>query len=155
MPDDKKTIHPIPNSFDRVTRAMVKGGAEQKVLEAVYSGKLPIGDIELDCAVLDGGIRVLSERAVHRAFGSKRGGSHWKRAKQSDGGANLPSFLSAKNYSDFISSDLAVALSNPLIYRAGGGATPANGIRAELLPEICGVLLSARRAKSYSLRKSI
>lgn len=146
MADDKKMIEPIPDSFDRVARAMVRGGAEAKVLEAVYSGKLPIGDIELDCAVLDGGVRVLSERAVHRAFGSKRGGSHWKRAKQ-EGGANLPSFLSAKNYSEFISKDLEVALENPLIYRSGGGATPANGIRAELLPEICGVFLSARRAK--------
>jgi hypothetical protein len=146
MPDDNKTIAPIPDSFDRVARAMVKVD-EPKVLEAVYSGKLPIGDIELDCAVLDGGVRVLSERAVHRAFGSKRGGSHWKRAKANEDGANLPSFLSAKNYSDFIPNDLDVALKNPLIYRAGGGATPANGIRAELLPEICGVLLSARRAK--------
>lgn len=147
MPDDKNMIEPIPDSFDRVARAMVKGGADPKVLEAVYSGKLPIGDIELDCAVLDGGVRVLSERAVHRAFGSKRGGSHWKRAKQAEGGASLPSFLSAKNYADFISKDLEAALENPLIYRAGGGATPANGIRAELLPEICGVILAARRAK--------
>lgn len=144
MPDDKKTIQPIPDSFDRVARAMVKDG-EQRVLEAVYSGKLPIADIELDCAVLDGGVRVLSERAVHRAFGSKRGGSHWKRAKQSEGGANLPSFLSAKNYSEFISKDLATALENPILYRATGGS-PANGIQAELLPEICGVFLSARRS---------
>jgi P63C domain len=147
MSDDKKTIQPIPDSFERVANAMVKGGAESKVLEAVYSGKLPIGDIELDCAVLDGGVRVLSERAVHRAFGSKRGGSHWKRAKQAEGGANLPSFLSAKNYAEFISKELEASLANPIIYRAQGGATPANGIRAELLPEICGVLLSARRAK--------
>ena len=44
------------------------------ILDAIYSGSLPIGDIELDCAVLDGGVRVLSERAVHRVFGSKRGG---------------------------------------------------------------------------------
>lgn len=145
MPDDKKTIQPIPDSFDRVARAMVKGG-ERRVLEAVYSGKLPIADIELDCAVLDGGVRVLSERAVHRAFGSKRGGSHWKRAKESEDGASLPSFLSAKNYSDFISKDLEVALESPILYQSTVGGAPANGIRAELLPEICGVFLSARRA---------
>lgn len=145
MPDDKKTIQPIPDSFDRVARAMVKGG-ERRVLEAVYSGKLPIADIELDCAVLDGGVRVLSERAVHRAFGSKRGGSHWKRAKESEDGASLPSFLSAKNYSEFISKDLEVALESPILYQSTVGGAPANGIRAELLPEICGVFLSARRA---------
>lgn len=120
--------------------------SSDEVLDAVYSGQLPIGDIELDCAVLDGGVRVLSERAVHRAFGSKRGGSHWKRTKDNEGGANLPSFLSAKNYSPFISRDLELALKEPIIYRAKQGAIPAHGIDAELLPEICGVILSARRA---------
>ncbi len=149
MADDKKEdIQNIPDSFDNVVGAVVgatTGG--QKVLDAVYSGQLPIGDIELDCAVLDGGVRVLSERAVHRAFGSKRGGSHWKRIKENEGGANLPSFLSAKNYSRFISNDLEAALREPILYRSNAGATPAHGIKAELLPEICGVFLSARRAR--------
>lgn len=147
MADKKDDIQPINASFDDVSSAMVGVSAHgQKVLDAVYSGQLPIGDIELDCAVLDGGVRVLSERAVHRAFGSKRGGSHWKRMKESEGGANLPSFLSAKNYSKFISNDLEAALKEPVLYRTNAGATPAHGIRAELLPEICGVFLSARRA---------
>lgn len=148
MPDDKKDrIEPIDATFEGVVGAVVGSHyGDQKVLDAVYSGQLPIGDIELDCAVLDGGVRVLSERAVHRAFGSKRGGSHWKRIKESDGGANLPSFLSAGNYSPFISKDLEVALREPVLYRVNPGATPAHGIRAELLPEICGVFLSARRA---------
>ncbi|MFT8736805.1 MAG: P63C domain-containing protein [Zymomonas mobilis] len=145
MPKDKPSIEPIPDEFSRVAHAMGNND-KQKFLDAVYSGKLPIGDVELDCVVLDGGVRVLSERAVHRAFGSKRGGSHWKRTKQLGGGASLPSFLSAKNYSDFISKELETALENPILYRTTGGATPANGIRAELLPEICGVFLAARRA---------
>lgn len=145
MADKKDDIEPINASFEDVVGKMVGAGGGAKVLDAIYSGQLPIGDIELDCAVLDGGVRVLSERAVHRAFGSKRGGSHWKRMKENEGGANLPSFLSAKNYYPFISSDLESALKSPIIYRTNPGATPANGIRAELLPEICGVFLSARR----------
>jgi hypothetical protein len=71
--------------------------------------------------------------------------SHWKRMKESEGGANLPSFLSAKNYSSFISSELESAPKSQILYRTNTGATPAHGIRAELLPEICGVFLSARR----------
>jgi len=146
MPDKKDLIEPIPDNFDNVVGAIVTPPQQNNtILDAIYSGPLTIGDIELDCAVLDGGVRVLSERAVHRAFGSKRGGSHWKRMKENEGGANLPSFLSAKNYSDFINNDLEVALRTPIIYQANKGATPANGIRAELLPEICGVFLSARR----------
>lgn len=148
MADNKKDIiEPIDATFDQVASKMIGATGDSTVLDAIYSGKLPIGDIELDCAVLDGGVRVLSERAVHRAFGSKRGGSHWKRMKENEGGANLPSFLSAKNYKPFISNDLEVALKSPVVYRINQGATPANGIRAELLPEICGVFLSARRKR--------
>lgn len=73
-----------------------RGGAKGNLPVALYSGVLPIGGVELDCAVLEDGARALSERAVHRAFGSKRGGSHWKRMKENEGGANLPSLLSAK-----------------------------------------------------------
>ena len=56
-----------------------------------------------------------------------------------------PLFLSAKNYSLFIPKDLEAALKSPIRYRVNAGATPAYGIRAELLHEICGVFLSARR----------
>lgn len=113
---------------------------------AIYSGELPIGDLELDCAVLEDGTRVLSERAVHRAFGSKRGGSHWRRLKTKTDSANLPSFLSATNLSPFVNNELASALISPIQYVSSTGGAPANGMRAELLPEICGVYLAARRA---------
>jgi len=147
MANKKDDIPNIPDTFDNVVGALAGSGARtEAVLDAVYSGQLPIGEIELDCAVLDGGVRVLSERAVHRAFGSKRGGSHWKRIRENEGGANLPSFLSAANYYPFISKELEAALRKPILYRVNAGATPAHGIRAELLPEICGVFLSARRA---------
>lgn len=145
--NDKKVARDLPSAleekFSKISANLDLG--DEVVLTAVYSGKLPIGDIELDCAVLEGGTRVLSERAIHRAFGSKRGGSHWRRVKANEGGANLPSFLSAKNYKPFISNDLEMALKSPILYQTNGGATPANGIKAELLPEICAVFLSARR----------
>lgn len=153
---DKKKYNPplsVEMSFDEALKRFAgtdpKEVVEQEAKErgvpvALYSGKLPIGDIELDCAVLEDGTRVLSERAVHRAFGSKRGGSHWKRAKE--GGANLPSFLSATNLSSFVGNDLAVALRTPIPYVHSTGGSPANGMKAEHLPEICGVYLAARRA---------
>ncbi len=147
MTNKKDRTPEIHQSLENVIDSLAAPSSDNKViLDAVYSGQLPIGDIELDCAVLDGGVRVLSERAVHRAFGSKRGGSHWKRMKENEGGANLPSFISAKNYDPFISEDLRAALTDPITYRVSAGATPANGMKAELLPEICGVILSARRA---------
>lgn len=147
MPKD--IIEPIDAPFDAVAKAMVAdkgGGAKEEIPVALYSGVLPIGDVELDCAVLADGTRVLSERAVHRAFGSKRGGSHWKRVKANEGGANLPSFLSATNLEPFISPKLATDLIDPIRYLIGPGQSVANGMKAELLPDICGVWLAARRA---------
>lgn len=145
----KEIIEPINAPFDAVSKAMVAttrgGGAKDELPMALYSGVLPIGEVELDCAVLEDGTRVLSERAVHRAFGSKRGGSHWKRMKANEGGANLPSFLSATNLAPFIPAALVSDLIEPIRYRVGTGGSPANGIKAELLPDICGVWLAARR----------
>lgn len=149
MAKEPDNIPPIDGTFDEVADAMVgrkkaPTASSKKLPSAVYSGLLPIGDIEIDCAVLEDGTRVLSERAVHRAFGSKRGGSHWRRMKANSDGANLPSFLSATNLLTFVSNDLQEALITPILY-TGSGGTAANGIKAEMLPEICGVYLKARR----------
>ena len=91
-------------------------------------------------------MRVLSENAVHRAFGIERSGwARWKRVKQNEGGTHMPSLMSAKNYAKFIPQKLVEDLESPVMYRMSAGAKPARGTRAELLPEICEVFLSARR----------
>jgi P63C domain len=73
--------------------------------------------------------RFLSERAVTKALGAKRGGAHWRR-KRADG-AELPLYLSANNLKAFVDADLAMAL-KPHIYMPlrGGGAAP--GVLDEL-----------------------
>jgi len=113
---------------------------------------IKIGDIEIPCAVLEGGIRVISERAVTKALGGKRGGSHWRRMKENPDGAKLPVYLSANNLKPFIDSDLMMAL-NRLDYRTKNGAA-AYGLRAELLPKICNVFLKARDASALRGRQS-
>jgi hypothetical protein len=111
---------------------------------AKRSGTLEIGDISIPCAVLEDGTRVLSERALTKAFGAKRGGSHWRRLKENPDGAYLPIFLSAENIKSNITSDLATSLGRRRIYRATRGGGAANGIEATLLPKICDVLLNMR-----------
>ncbi|MBX3493860.1 MAG: hypothetical protein KF899_12925 [Parvibaculum sp.] len=111
------------------------------VPKATHDGSIKLGDLEVECAVLEDGRRVISERAMTRAFGGKRGGSHWIRAKED--GSGLPVYLSAKNYLPFISSELVAALSAPVKYKTTSGAI-ANGLEASLLPEVCNVFLKAR-----------
>jgi len=108
------------------------------------SGTLEIGHISIPCAVLEDGTRVLSERAITKAFGGKRGGSHWRRLKENPDGAYLPIFLSAGNIKSFINKDLAASLARRRLYRPKKGGTPAYGIEASLLPKICNVYLQMR-----------
>lgn len=111
---------------------------------AKRAGTIQIGDIYIPCAVLGDGTRVLSERALTKAFGGKRGGSHWRRLKENPDGAYLPVFLSASNIKSHINKGLAQSLGRRRIYRAKRGAAAAYGIEATLLPKICDVLLEMR-----------
>ena len=115
---------------------------------AIKSAKLEIGDVVIPCAVLPGGIRVLSERAITKALGGKRGGSHWKRMKENPGGANLPVFLSAKNLIPFINKDLVDGLGRRHHYQPNAGASMSRAIEAQLLPKMLNVFLKARDSKS-------
>lgn len=110
---------------------------------ATHESHLKLGDLEIECAILSDERRVISERAMTRAFGGKRGGSHWKRIKED--GAGLPVYLSAKNYLPFIDKELSEALNAPIRYRAQGGRI-AYGLDATLLPKVCNVILKARDA---------
>ena len=112
--------------------------------QATHEADIKLGDLIIECAVLADGTRVISERAMTRAFGGKRGGSHWKRIKE--GGANLPVYLSAKNYLPFIDNGLASALTSPIRYKTIKGNI-ANGLDASLLPKVCNVFLKARDAE--------
>ncbi len=116
-----------------------------QVAEAKYNGILTLGDISLPCAVLDTGMRVLSERGVTKALGGKRGGSHWKRQHAAPTDDYLPVFLSAGNLVPFISPSLKVALASPVHYRTKSGKI-GYGVLATLLPEICRVFRRADRA---------
>src|ERR1035437_3537541 len=83
-------------------------------------------------------------------MGGKRGGSHWLR-KQA--GADLPVFLSANNLKPFIDKELELALSVPIAYIPKGGGGVANGVRADCLPKICDVWLSARKAGALTSKQ--
>lgn len=125
--------------------AIARWADTEDIAKAKYKGMIKIGELEIDCAVLDNGTRLLSERAITKAFGGKRGGSHWRR-KKAGMESNLPVYISASNIRPFISEDLEKALSNPIKYRHAKGAAVGNGLEATLLPKICSVFLSMRDA---------
>ena len=123
--------------------AQARWNDDGEIAVADFKGIINIGETEIECAVLKDGTRLLSERAITKAFGGKRGGSHWLRKKE-DEYPNLPVYISAKNIRPFISEELAIALSSPINYRLGKGRAVGFGLEATLLPKICSVFLSMR-----------
>ncbi|RJF89876.1 hypothetical protein D3874_06120 [Oleomonas cavernae] len=108
---------------------------------AIYTGEIEIGDARLSCAVLENGIRVLTQSDMMRALGRSR---QAKGRGFYDADVNLPAFLTAKNLKPFIPNELYVT-SSQIEFRLPSGQK-AFGYRAEMLPQVCEVYLKARDA---------
>lgn len=112
--------------------------AKWKLPKAIFGSpekKLKLGDRELECYVLEDGVRVLSGRGMQEALGL--GQSH---------GGLLREFLDQENIKSFIASDLAMELQNPKRFiRPGRGGIPAMAYEATILPRLCDAILEARK----------
>lgn len=122
---------------------IARRGAEARwgMPTAIREGSIKLGDLEMPCAVLEDGRRVLTQSGVMLALGRAR---QVKSRKYFDADVNLPAFLQAKNLKPFISNDLAVT-SSRIDFRTLAGAK-AFGFQAEVLPSICEVFIDAERA---------
>lgn len=111
--------------------------------KATHEGVLTIGDVEIACANLDNGIRVLTQSGFMVALGRAR---QAKGRQYYDGDVNMPAFLTAKNLKPFIPNDLAVT-SSQINFMALNGMR-AFGYNADLLPKVCYVFIDANDAKA-------
>jgi hypothetical protein len=108
------------------------------VLKAEYEGKLKLGDLELNVAVLEDGTRLISRNAIFRAFErTKRG-----RAKDEMRVLNRPSFIDARNLQPLIDEQLDAWLYALEYIDLSGKLT--TGYNALILPKLCKVYLDAR-----------
>ena len=110
-----------------------------KIKKAVYQGVLPIGDIELDCAVLEDGTRVLTAASMFTAFDRPRKGSS---SRLELDGTKSPPFLTANNLKPFINKEL---IEGTNLIEFQDGARFKTGYKANVLPLLCEMYLFARR----------
>jgi len=103
-----------------------------------HDGVLKILDVEIPCYVLSNGQRVLSQRGIAEAFTGKRGGG------TADGAQKLPRFLAKKDIKSFISNELLARINSPIEFLPRAGRS-AFGFDANLLPEICEIIIDASR----------
>ena len=109
--------------------------------KATHEGIIKLGAVEIPCAVLADGRRVLTQSGFMRALGRAR---QAKGREYYAGDINLPAFLTAQNLKPFIPKELEVT-SSQIEFRPVAGAR-AFGYAAELLPAVCDVFLDAESA---------
>jgi P63C domain len=100
---------------------------------------LRIGDMEIECYVLDDGTRVLTQASFLRALGR-----HPKANVRREGGERLPAILQGKAINEFISPEI-LEQGYPITFQTPRGAR-ASGYNALLLPAVCEIYLKARDA---------
>lgn len=128
--------------------AVSRWSAQQGMPRATHSGDLNIGDISIPCAVLEDGRRVLWQQGFLRALGrTGRARTSAVPSNPSNSSFELPLFLSADNLKPFLNNDLIEA-AKPVVFRPLVGGPMSVGYRAELLPQVCNVIMEAGDAKA-------
>src|SRR5581483_8765912 len=101
---------------------------------------LRIGEIEIECYVLEDGTRVLTQASFLEALGRHRKAN----VRREEGDEGVPPILQGKALKPFI-SDETLEKSRPIKFQRPEGGR-ASGYNAELLPNVCEVYLKARDA---------
>jgi hypothetical protein len=125
---------------------IAKAGADARwgIPKATHEGVIQIGEnLQIPCAVLEDGRRVLTQSGFMKALGRAR---QAKGRAYYDSDVNMPAFLTAKNLKPFIPKDLEKTSSQIEFRQVGKGGPRAFGYPAELLPAVCEVFLKARDA---------
>jgi P63C domain len=94
----------------------------------------------MECAVLEDGSRVISQRGFARAVGASTPTGMNRR-----GAGKLPVLLAAANIKSFIDNELEES-AKPRAYRPEQGGSAGLGIAVDSIPKICDVWLKARDA---------
>ena len=132
---------------EALARALLRPTA-LKVIAGAPDRPLRIGDIEIQCYVLEDETRVLSQREVFSSVNVTRGGNRSKR----DVGAEMPRFAAQKWLNPYINNKLSSVLKSPILFRIPTGAT-AYGYPATLLVDLCNAIIEAKEKGKTSERQ--
>jgi hypothetical protein len=113
---------------------------------------ITLGGVQMNCAVLKDGRRVISERSFSTALGHERRPEEYEKRKQAlaAGEAALPVFVTP-NVVPFLPPGVAEKLAKPIRYQVTEGfGIPAYGVEATLIADICEAFIAAREAGALS-----
>ena len=112
------------------------------MLVSEYTGTMKIADVELECAVLNDGRRIIKHSDVFKALG-----------RESRGNARLPdtpSFMDAKNLQPYVSSELS-NVKDKISYQDESGKS-FQGFDAIIIPLVCELYILADEAGAVTYK---
>jgi hypothetical protein len=116
-----------------------------KIYKGTKPGEIKIGNVVIPCAVLENGIRVVSENGLTNALlGSRSGASKRLKRASLEQGAPIPLFIAPGVLKPFISQELIDGPLKPINYEIGNRVV--HGFDASIVPAVCDVWLKAREA---------
>lgn len=134
---------------ERKARAM-KGVEARKrkagLPNAAHKGSLKLGDMQIPCAVLEDGRRIISENGINSTLGSSGGKSLKLRDSANFEHGPLPLFLSSKALHPFVNDVFDAKDLETITYLDSGKEYV--GYPAHILPKVCEVWLKARDANA-------
>lgn len=108
---------------------------------ATHGGTLKLGDKEIDCAVLPGGIRVISIASIQNSLGLSQPGPEMRKKSEV---TKSPTFFASEALSPYYLEVFGGCFS--YIEYVNKFGTKTRGVEAISLPKICEVYLKARDA---------
>lgn len=130
-----------PERRKEISEGAVQAKRERALLPKAICGsddrRLVIGDIEIQCYVLENEVRVLSLRTLQSGIGMSEGGGK-------GGARKIPALMARLAEKDIDIMGLDVRANDPIRFITPAG-TVADGYDATILPDICAVLINASR----------
>lgn len=137
-----------PERRKEISMLAVKAKKERSSLRKAICGtedrKLTLGDIEIQCYVLDDETRVLTLRTLQSGIGMSEGGGK-------GGARKIPALMLRLKKKGIDVKGLDVRANNPIQFITSSGYI-ADGYDARLLPDICAVLIEADRKRLLDKR---
>lgn len=114
--------------------------------KATHAGVLRIGEIEIDCFVIEDGRRVISQSGMSKAIGTSKGGT------RKVAGDRIANFLAGNAIKPFVPPHLTTIPELVIRFIVPQGGQAANGYEAHLLGDICNAIVAARVAGAIGVQ---
>ena len=114
-----------------------------KVIAGTADRPLIIGDVEIPCYVLEDETRVLSQRGLQSSVGMGSGGG-----RQKTGAPRIAEFMQGLYKKGIDTKHLTARLVSPIEFQPPTGGRTAYAYPADLLVDVCELILDAYQAKS-------